>query len=347
MTKRIKVIIIFFLLLHSITLYSQVDSSLKGEEIEVKIDLALDQFSSGEYQNALVTLNDVLKIDPENKRAKDLIKSINELYNMETKGTAAKENESFVAEQPDFHIVNEEKKDEPEEELDKPDFSVRDENAQLLLPEETRSILEISLSPNLVMPWNIGEDSVVFPIDSGYSMSLNGDINYYFNRWDRILGFNATYSLFLLNTENGGLAHDKLHIVDLLFQFRTFFSETVDTKIIFKFGIGYRGYFANGYQFYTIERSYLNSVNMAINLEAPLLYLFWDREFLKRLVFDIDMNLLFFPELNTLNLFDFKVSGELRFSHFSVGIHFGAYSIITPEKVEYLWMTGASINLFF
>ena len=332
-------------------LYSQADPYLINEEIERNIDLALDFFSSGEYEKAIDILNDVLEIDPTNKRATDLIDSITELYNMEINSNDEEE-QSYITEKPDFSI-NDPQEDSSaensEEDLEKPDFSVRDDEDRLKQPEENRTVFELSLTPSLILPWNIGEDSVVFPDESDYSGSFAVKADYFLNVWDRILGFSGAYSLFLLYPEAESFASDQLHIIDAMVNFRTYFSETYDTKIIFKLALGYRGYFSNGYDFYSIDRDYLNGFNMGINLEAPLLYLFWDQEFFKRLVFDVDMNLnlLFFPELNTLNLFDFKITGEVRFNNFSAGVHFGAYSFITPEDVKYLWMTGLSINLYF
>jgi len=335
MIKKITLLISFHIFLSAVSLFSQIDPYMVSEEIEEKIDLALDAFSSGDYEEALRILNLVLEIDSTNQRAKDLIESINELYNIETDRTDDNDEEPYITERPDFNI-KEPPSENPDEELNKPDFSVRNDDSDLLQPEDTRSFFEFSFSPNLVLPWNIGEDSVVFPLESGYSTSFNGDINYYFKMWNRIFGFNGSYTLFLLNVIDEGFAADKLHVVDVMFSFRTFFLETLDSRIIFKFSVGYRGYFSNGYDFFVVEKRSLNGFNMGVNLEAPLLYLFWDREILKRIIFDVDMNLLFFPEQNTLNLFDFRFSGEFRFNHFSAGLHFGAYSIITSDAAEYL-----------
>lgn len=342
------IISILFILFVS-NLYSQVDPYLINEEIELNIDKALDLFSSGEYDQAIIILKEVLTIDPTNKRASDLIESITELYLMEV-NTDENQEQSYITEKPDFRIndpFDESSRENNEDELEKPDFSVRDENDQLRQPEESRTVFELSLSPNLVLPWQIGVDSVVFPEESNYSGSFSVKADYFLNFWDRIFGISGAYSIFLLNPEEGGFASDQLHVIDAMVNFRTFFSETYDSRIIFKLALGYRGYFSNGYNFYSIDKNFLNGFNMGLNLEAPLLYLFWDVDFFKRIVFDVDMNLLFFPELNTLNLFDFKINGEIRFNNFSTGIHFGAYSFITPETVEYLWMTGLSINFYF
>jgi hypothetical protein len=335
------------LLFSSVVLHSQADPYFLEEDIEEIINQALDFFSNGEYLKAIEILSSVLLVEPANKRASDLIKSIGELYEMEidsSDGTG----QDYITERPDFSINDPLKKEEPaDEDLEKPDFSVRDDEDNLLLPEHTRTVLEFSLSPNLVLPWEIGEESVVFPDESDYAGSFNAEVDFFFNSWNRIFGISGAYSLFLLNPDEEEFASNQLHVFDAMFNFRTFFSETVDSKIIFKLALGYRGYFSRGYDFYTIDRTFLNGFNMGINLEAPLLYLFWEEEFLKRLVFDVDMNLLFFPEVNTLNLIDFTVNSSLRFNHFSAGIHFGAYSVITPDKVEYMWMTGLNINLFF
>jgi len=347
--STLKIVFLTFLFcISSAVLYSQADLYLLDEEIEENISLALDLFSNGQYQEAIEILNSILLVEPANKRASDLMKSIEELYNMEIDSSYESDSVS-VTEKPDFNINDPEETENPgDEELEKPDFSVREEDDSLLLPEHTRTIFEFSLSPNLVFPWDdIGEESVVFPEESDYSGSLNVESDFFFDMGDRIFGISGAYSIFLLNPAGEEFASNQLHIVDAMFSLRTFFSETVDSKIIFKLGLGYRGYFSSGYDFFSVDRSFLNGFNMGINLEAPLLYLFWDKEFLKRIIFDVDMNLLFFPELNTLNLFDFKVSSKLRFNHFSAGFHFGAYSVVTPVKVEYLWMTGINVSFNF
>ena len=86
---------------------------------------------------------------------------------------------------------------------------------------------------------------------------------------------------------------------------------------------------------------------MGIALELPILYLFLERDILKRIILDLDMNLLFFPEFSTLNLFDFTVCGEYRFKHFSAGIQFGAHTVITSEQVVYIWKTGLNFKIYF
>ncbi|MBI9100429.1 MAG: hypothetical protein JEY91_18250 [Spirochaetaceae bacterium] len=326
------------------SLIAQMDSYLMEEEIENSINLALDYFSSGQYEQALMTLENVLAIDPVNKRAIDLRTSILELYNIEyntseDKGTG----EADVTEKPNF-TTNDSEEENGDENLEKPDFSVREEDSQLVQSEDTRTAFELSLSPNLVLPWSISEESVVFPSESGRSVSFNIEADYYFPAWDRILGLSGVYSLFLLDPEDQGFASSQLHVIDVMIDFRTFFMETPDSKIIFKLGLGYRGYFSRGYEFYSIDLDSLNGFNMGVNIEAPLLFLFWDREALKRLIFDVDINLLFFPKISTLNLFDFKITSELQFKYFSAGIHFGAYSVITPVDVEYIWMTGLSFR---
>ena len=355
MIRKLPFIFLFLLFISINYLAAQVDPYLINDEIDAKIALSLDHFSNGEYDEALALLYQVLDMDPVNKRANDLIESISELYKME-KDTDSEdtEDQEYIISRPDFNIndttengQDPEGENQDDENLEKPDFSVRDEDDDLIQPEETRSRFEFSLSPNLVLPWNIGEESVVFPLVSDYSMNINGSLDYYLNFWDRIFGLRAAYSLFLLNPEESELASDLLHVVDIMASFRTFFSESIDTRIILKVALGYRGYFSQGYNFYTINRTYLNGINMGVNLEAPLLYLFWDKEFFKHLIFNADMNLLFFPEMNTLNLWDFKFNGEYRFKNFSAGIHFGAYSVITPDEVEYLWMTGITFKLFF
>lgn len=339
--------LILLILLSTVVLYSQADLFLDDEVIEENINLALDLFSRGEYQKAIDLLNSILLVDPSNERASDLKLSITELYNMEI-DSAEEEDQVYVTEKPDFSIAEPEEADIPvDEELEKPDFSVRKSEEGLILPEHTRTSFEFDVSSNLLLPWSIGEESVVFPEKSNYSGSFQGEVDVFFNIWDRIFGVSGAYSLFLLNPDGGGPAANQLHTVDAVLNFRTFFSEMDDFKIIFKLGVGYRGYFSNGYDFFNINQDYLNGFNMAVNLEAPLLFLFWDEEFLKRIIFDVDMNLLFFPELKTLNLFDIKISGKLRFDHFSLGLHVGAYSVITQEKAEYLWMTGLNFSLYF
>lgn len=336
------------LLFSSISLFSQTDPYVPFEDIERDIDRALDYFSIGDYETALSILEKVLSMDPLNPRAADLKASIRELYAMESSTTDQEINSEIEeTEKPDFSLNKPEVEENPDaEDVEKPDFSVRDEGEDILQPKDTRSVLEVSISPNLVFPWDVGEEFVVFPEESGYSAGLRADGNYFFKGWNRIFGFSATYSLFLLDYEEEGFASSFLHVIDGMLSFRTFFLETVDSKIVFKLSLGYRGYFSNGYNFYGIERSFLNGFNMGVNLEAPLIYLFWEREFWKKLVFDVDINLLFFPDMNTLNLFDFRVSTEYKLEHFSVGVHFGAYSVITPEKSEYIMMTGMSLNFY-
>lgn len=352
MLKRIALISIFLIFYPLYSLFSQVDPDLVGEEIENNIDRALDFFSDGNYEEALRILNEVLKIDSNNSRTHDLIKSINELYKMEIQTDSTEEIETdFIARRPDFTINDpEEKKTEiitdSDGELERPDFSVRDENQDLTHPKEKRTQFELSLAPSILFPWDISEESVVFPTTGGYSGNFSAKFDYFFSSWDRIFGYSAMYSLFLLDWEDDGIASDQLHIFDAMVNFRTYFSETVDTRIIFKLSMGYRGYFANGYYFYDIERDYLSGFNMGVNLEAPLLYLFWDNELFKRFIVDFDMNLLFFPEINTLNLLDFRINGEIRFSNFSMGLHFGSYSVVTTDDIIYLWMGGMNISLF-
>lgn len=329
-------------------LFSQTDSTMREGEVEIHINQALDLFSRGEYVQSIALLDNVLLMDPGNQRASDLKESIVELYKLELYATEEDTEQSYNGERPDFSIKE---SDEPEntedEKLEKPDFSVRSDEDLIVHPEETRTYFELSLYPNLVLPWDIGEDSVVFPDKSGYSGSFNAKADLFLRPWDRSFGISGAYSLFMLDPAEGGFATNRLNVVDAMFTFRTFFSEEVDSKIIFKLGLGYRGYFSVGYNFYTVERDYLNGFNMGVNLEAPLLYLIWEREFLKRIILDLDMNLLFFPELSTLNLFDFKINTEFRFGNFSAGIHFGAYSVITDDLIEYMWMTGVNINFYF
>ena len=78
--ETIKTLILFF---STAVLYSQADPYLLEEEIEENINQALDLFSNGEYLNAIEILSYVLLVEPTNKRASDLIKSIRELYSME------------------------------------------------------------------------------------------------------------------------------------------------------------------------------------------------------------------------------------------------------------------------
>lgn len=328
-------------------LFSQTDSSMWEGEVEIHINSALDLFSEGEYLRAIAILNNVLLIDPGNQRAADLKESIEELYNMELNIGDEDLVQSYDSERPDFSMNDSDELEKQEEELEKPDFSVRSEDDLVIHPEDTRTHFELSLYPNLVLPWDIGEDSVVFPDESGYSASFNVKADLFLKPWHRSFGIAGAYSLFLLGPVNGGFASQKLNVVDAMFTFRTFFLEEIDSKIIFKLGMGYRGYYASGYNFYSLERDYLNGFNMGVNLEAPLLYLFWDKDFLKRIILDLDMNLLFFPELSSLNLFDFKINMKFRFDHFSTGIHFGAYSVITSDSIQYMWMTGVNINFNF
>ncbi len=329
-------------------LFSQSDSSMREGEVEIHINQALDLFSRGEYIQAIAILNNVLLLDPGNQRAADLKESIEELYNMELYAEEEDSEQSYYSERPDFSIKDTDELEKPEEEeLEKPDFSVRSEEDQIIHPEDTRTHFELSLYPSLVLPWDIGEDSVVFPDESGYSASFNVKADIFLKPWNRSFGIAGAYSLFLLDPAQGGFASNKLNVVDVMFTFRTFFSEEIDSKIVFKLGMGYRGYYSNGYDFYSVERDYLNGFNMGVNLEAPVFYLFWDREFLKRIILNLDMNLLFFPELSSLNLFDFKMNTEIRFNHFSTGIHFGAYSVITTDSIQYMWMTGVNFNFYF
>lgn len=331
-------------------LTAQVDPPLPDKELDVRIDRALDYFGEGDYETAISLLENVLILDPENRRAADLLISIKELYEMET-GSSVSVDEILPTEKPDFSIndpeVQTEETPEEEEDLEKPDFSIREDEELLIQPEETRSRMDFSLSSNLVFPWDNGEESVVFPDEGTHSASFTADLDYFFNSWNRIIGFAGTYSLFLLDPEGGNFFDERIHVVDGLISFRTFFREEVDSRIIFKLSAGYRGYFAQGYDFYEVERSYLNGFNMGINLEGPFIYLFWNREFFKRVIIDLDMNLLFFPEINTLNLFDFRLNGRLQFNHFAMGAHFGAYSVITTVDVEYIWMTGINVSLRF
>jgi len=48
--------------------------------------------------------------------------------------------------------------------------------------------------------------------------------------------------------------------------------------------------------------------------------------------------------VSTLNLFDFKLEAKYQFDHFAAGLHFGAYSIITPDESKYIWMTGLNFS---
>lgn len=347
MKLRLNKLLFFILILLPAILYSQTDPPLPEKELDVRIDRALDHFGEGDYEKAISLLENVLVIDPENERASDLLISIRELYEMET-GTTGEE--SSLTEKPDFSINDPEIPEEDpqeEEELEKPDFSIRDEDNELIQPVQTRSRFELFLSSNLVFPWDNGEESIVFPDEGTHSVSFTADMDMYLNRWNRIIGFAGTYSLFLLDPEGGDFSDSMLHVVDGMISFRTFFREEIDSRIIFKLSAGYRGYFSNGYDFYDVERQYLNGFNMGINLEGPFIYYFWTNQFFKRFILDLDMNLLFFPEINTLNLFDFRLNGRYQFDHFAMGIHFGAYSVITTVDVEYIWMSGLNVSFSF
>lgn len=343
---------LFFLVSILLSLHSQVDPYLTQDEIESSLDRALDTFSSGSYEEALAILNQVLEIDPFNSRAMDLIKSINALYQMEINSEPSEGSDrEFITRRPDFNVSEQEKNvsdpvSDPLDEHERPDFSIRDDDSDLIHPKETRTKLDFSLYASLLEPWSLSEESVVFPSSGSLTGNLYGKVDYFFDGWDRIFGFSGMYSLFLLDVDDDGLASDQLHVIDAMINFRTFFREEVDTKIIFKLSMGYRGYFSNGYTFYSIDRYDLSGFNMGVNLEAPLLYYFWDYEFFKRLIFDFDMNLLFFPEINTLNLLDFRLNSELHFSNFSTGVHFGAYSVVTTDDVSYLWMAGVNLSLY-
>jgi hypothetical protein len=339
---------VFLLFLFTVTpLFSQVDTSLLEKEIENKIDEALDFFSEGDYQRSLFLLEQVLDMDPANKRASNLIKSIQELSKIEGESDLTEEpQKTFITEKPDFQINNPNDEEQTEQETLRPDFSVREKDEDVSHPREKRSKLELSLTPSLLLSWNITEDSVVFPSSGSSAGSFNTKLDYYFDAWNKIFGFTGMYTLLMMDIEEDGLSSDQLHIFDAMLNFRTYFREEIDSRIIFKLSMGYRGYFSNGYTFYTVDKDYLNGFNMGVNLEAPLLYLFFENEYMKRIIFDFDMNLLFFPELNTLNLLDFKLSSELRFKNFSTGVHFGAYSVVTTDDVQYLWMTGFSLNVY-
>lgn len=342
--------VIFFLLLIyslSFSLYSQ-NSTIPEKELEIRINRALDYFGEGNYEEAIAVLENVLAVDPENERASDLLISIKELYEME-KGTSSSEEENSIETQrPDFSInpsIEEPEVSEPEEELEKPDFSIRDDDENLILPEETRTFLEFSLFPSLVHSWSIGEDAVVFPAEGSYSGSINVSGEYYFPFLDRIIGAAGGYTLFMLDPDWGDFPDGLLHVLDGMISFRTFFLEEIDKRIIFELSAGYRGYFSQGYEFYDIQENSLHSFNMGVNLEGPFLYQFINREPLKNIIFDVQMNLLFFPEISTLNLFDFRGNVLFQLNHFSIGVHFGAYSVITAEDVKYIWMNGINFNL--
>ncbi|MBB6480825.1 tetratricopeptide repeat protein [Spirochaeta isovalerica] len=316
--------------------------------MDAQINLALDYFGQGDYEKAISLLEAVLIIDPENERAADLLVSVRELYRMERElsKTNNTDDEEFTAQRPDFSVNptrDEETDPQEDEELNKPDFSINEED-DLVQPEETRSRFELIVSPSLVYTWDVGEEGEVFPSVGTYSASVSSEMNYYFSKWNRIVGISGGYSLLLLDPEWGSFADARLHVVDALITFRTFFQEEVDSKTVLRIGAGYRGYYAGGYNFYTLNKGWLNGFNMGVNLEGPLLYLFRSNEGLKKFIMGIDMNLLFFPEMNTLNLFDFKIEARLQFDHFSAGLHFGAYSVITPDESKYIWMNGINFR---
>jgi len=347
--KKGFILLLFFTSLFS--LYSQNNLPAPEDELEAQINLALDYFGQGDYERAIAILETVLAIEPGNKRAADLLSSIKELYRMEQEmdeENGVYGDEDFTPERPDFGLdtPGEESENGPEgeEELNKPDFSVHDEE-DMLRPEETRSRFELSVSPGLVFEWDIGEGGEVLPPEGDYSGNVSAEVDFFFKKWNRIFGVSGGYSLFLITLEEGDFGENRLHNFDILFNFRTFFKEEVDSRTIFKFGVGYRGYLAGGYTFNTLQRRWLNGFNMAVNLEGPILYLFLNKEPLKRFIMGIDMNLLFFPQVSTLNLFDFKLEAKLQFDHFAAGFHFGAYSIITPEESKYIWMTGLNFSL--
>ncbi|MBN2659537.1 MAG: tetratricopeptide repeat protein [Spirochaetales bacterium] len=348
MINKLAALFLVFLISSHLCLSAQNGSAVSDEELEAQINLALDYFGQGNYEKAISLLETVLSLAPDNERASDLLLSLRELYRMEKEigrnGDQAQE--PFTAERPDFSINTPEAGEDvpPEDdELEKPDFSIHDEE-DLIQPEETRSRFEFGLFPGFIYPWDIGESGEVLPSSGSYSGSFFSDINYYFKSWNRIIGVSGGYSLLLFNSDQSDFGDTMLHIVDVLFTFRTFFKEEVDSKTVLKIGAGYRGYFAGAYDFYTLGKGWLNGFNMGVNLEGPLLYLFRSRESLKRFILGIDMNLLFFPEMNTLNLFDFRIEAKLQLDHFSAGLHFGAYSVITPDESKYIWMNGINFS---
>lgn len=331
---------LIFLIVNNV--YSQNDPAI-DKDLDLQINQALDYFSDGDYDKAITLLESVLSIDPENQRAVDLLISIKEIYKLEKDSGNPKstDSEDFTAQRPDFSVMD--PNADPAEELQKPDFSVHDKE-DLIRPEETRSKLELDFSPALIFPWNLGKKEGVLPESGSYSVSGSASLDYYFNIWDRIIGLRGGYSLLLFDPVDQGFAGERLHFVDILVTFRTFFKEEVDSKTIFRIGAGYRGYFAGGYDFYSIDSQALHGFNMDVDLEGPLFYLFWDRDGLKKILMGIHMNLLFFPEINTLNFFDFKIDAGLQFQHFYTGLYFGAYSVITTVDSQYIWMAGLSFR---
>lgn len=347
----IRIFLLLMLAFMPLPLNSQGGTTFSDSEMDVRINEALDYFSNGDYDKAIALLKSILTLDPGNSRAADILLSIEALKQIESGTTAAgTAGGNSQTERPDFSSGNADQDNsgtDSNTSVEKPDFSIRADDSGLVLPEETRSRFELTLSPNLVFPWNIGEGADVFPAEGSYSGSFAADGELFFNPWNRIIGIAASYSLFLLHPQWDGPSPVTLHVVDAMVSFRTFFLEDIDTKVIFKLSAGYRGYFSPVYDFYEVERNYLNGFNMGINLEGPFIYLFVNREALKNLILDLDMNLLFFPEINTLNLFDFQFSLQYRFNHFALGIHTGAYSVITPDQSKYIWMSGLDFNLRF
>ncbi len=363
---KFRTVLIISLFLSSVfgKIYSQNDPLPSANSIESKIEQALDYFTQGEYELALNILNQILRNEPENKRASDLVESINELYHIDQNVDNESQKEPIKIERPDFNKdSNEDNKDSNEdnkdsngdnengngdnEEMERPDFSVRDDSDDLLLPEDGRTKFELYISPNFLFQYQIGEEGIVFPVSSDLSANFMAGAEYYLELWNRILGFSADYSIMVLNPSDGSFGSTRLHTVDAMLNFRTFFVETFDSRIIFKLGLGYRGYFSGGYNFNSIDRNYLHGINMGVALELPLFYLIWEEEFFKNIIFDVDLNLLFFPDITTFNLFDFTVCAEYRFDHFSVGLDFGAYTVITTEDIEYIWKTGLNIKFHF
>ncbi len=342
---KLKLLLSVLILFSSSLIFSQTGYLPAETEIDIIIETALDYFSIGEYQKALIELNKILEKDQDNKRAAELYKSINELYIIEE--LSGNDEYSEVSERPEFNNNSDDKEDvsaednESEiEELEKPNFSVHEDDENLLLPRDGRSILGLTISPDLVFPSAMGEASVVFPESTEYSLGLNVEFEYFLKKTGRKLGFLTNYSLLLFDINKDSFLSNQLHILDGMLSFRTFFNEIYDSRIIFQVAFGYRGYFPLGYSFSNFDKEVLNGFNFSISLELPVLYIIWEKELLKNIILDLDMSLLFFPEINTLNLFDFKVNLEYRFDKITTGLQFGANTRITKDNIKYMWNGG-------
>ena len=342
----------------ALELLNKIKKLKRQKESEILTKKALIAIDNEDFEVAYDLLEKALVLDPDNKKARDLFLSLNDVVNIEKKSEKeeqkiesekiAKKEEMQIAKAQESKVKNvPEKKEEivikEEKNINQ---TISKEEKKKPKKQEFTNWLEAEVFPLFAFT----KSNRLNYIDSSQSLVGSGlGVSYYPNFIKRKVGISIDYLSFFIKTSGSDYIKFNIHRFNISLKYRFYLlKDSKGNKLFIEPKLGYSYFYLNNlmnYGAYDFKKLYGPSIG--VRLLDPVFYRFINKDFLKKIGMKAVFNLLYIPQKNAPISPEFYIGSYYKIKKsFNVNLGFRSYMIFKGDVHETYNDIEAGVSYF-